>query len=740
MSELAYDYDESTMHILDIVDVDNMVVELDKETLDRIGAATILEFDVDKASMKDWLERNELALKLTDLKAEPTNDPWPRAAATKLPLVLNAAMKASAEEFAEIMRGKEIVKCEMLGKHSPEKMERCDRVATRMNFQLYHELDEWQEDHDKLIMSKNIVGTVHKKLFYSDGKIQCVLRRNGVVINDNIEKLQDAPRVTDEIEKFWWQVQEKVNAGEWEEITLSSENKNDFAQADKTNDFLEQIRREDLDGDGYPEPYIVTVHRQTKQVVRITPNYTPESITFKDIDGEEFDYLEYAALNDKDKKAIQGKVEVIRIDGSKARLKYVKYEMIPSWEGGYWGFGYGILLGPLNENCNTLVNQLLNAGHLATKGGGFINSGIKMGGGELKFRANEWKKVQSPGMDLSRNIVPLPVKEPSQTLFSLLGLLMDVLKELSSVTEVMSGEQPKANMPYSSIAALIEQGKKMFNAVYIRHYRSLGKEQVALFDLNFLYQDPKEYIELLDEPLPPGADPLEFTRKDFTKKGMDILPTANPEFSSRIQRMSESQAMMELRDDPRVNGSKVLRLHFENILDDKDRAAELVPDQPNLTPQQAQEQAQQKLQEFLDSNTARESEAKAKLAEINLQKAQAEAQTIEPKMQADLETKAIALEKGKVGLQGDQLSIEKEELELQKKRVETEALAIKETSEVEKKALEVKIERLKVEQAELSVLKEQFEVQKKALDVDKAELDKEAAALGEADEVYDADT
>jgi len=617
------------MHILDIVDVDNMVSELDTETLNRIGADVVKEYDIDKDSMDDWLSRNEMALKLANLAPEAKADPWPGAANTKLPLVLNAAMKASAEEYAEILRGKKLVKGEILGKQTKEKEDRAERVTTRMNHQFFHELEDWAEDHDKLIMAKNLVGTVHKKLLYEDGKIQCVLRRNGVVINDSVEKTKDAPRITDELEKYWWQAEEKFRADEWEEIILSDDAADDQAEKDKLNLFLEQIRREDLDDDGYPEPYIVTVHKNTKQVVRITPNYTPESIIF----DKDIDVLEYQDLSDSDKATVKGQLTVKRIDTSYSRIKYIKYDMIPAWEGGYWGVGFGFLLGPLNENCNTLINHLLNAGHLAVKGGGFINSGVKMAGGELRFRANEWKKVQSPGMDLSRNIVPLPVKEPSQTLFSLLGLLMDVLRELSSVTEVMSGEQPKANMAASSVLALIEQGKKMFNSVYKRHYRSLTKEQNAVFDLNFIYQDPTAYAELLDMDPQEG---MELVRADFTRKGMDVQPTANPEFSSKLQRITEAQATLEMKDDPRVNGTMVIRRYFEAVYDDSDVANELVPEEPNMTPDQVSQQMEQAKQEMLDTNEMRESEANAKTAEINLEIKKLEVQYLTVK--GDLET------------------------------------------------------------------------------------------------------
>ena len=588
--------DSKPLHILEIVDVDNMVDELGTNTLIGIGSRVVTEYDVDKVSMRDWLERNELALKLTDMKQAKVSDPWTGAANTKLPLVLNAAMKASAEEFAEIMRGSDMVQAEMFGKETEEKQARGERVTKRMNYQFYHELEDWEEDHDKLIMAKNIVGTVHKKIYYdkNEKQTQCILRRNGIVINDNVEKLKNAPRVTDEFDKMWWEVEEKVRSKEWTEITLTQTERTDYAESDKANEFLEQIRREDLDQDGYPEPYIVTVHKATKQVVRIVPNFTPESIQFEQ---EGYNQAEYSKLEDPDKKKIQKKLDVARIDTTKSRIKYIKYSMIPSWEGGYWDFGYGVLLGPLNDNCNKLINQLLNQGHLQAKGGGFINAGIKMAGGELRFKSNEWKKVQSSGMDLSRNIVPLPIREPSQTLFSLLGLLMDVLRELSSVTEVMSGEQPKANMPAASIDMLIEQGKKLFNSVYKRHYRSLTDEMNALFDMNFLYQDPVQYAELLDLQEVPKEQLMELIQADFSREGLDLQPTANAEFSSKIQRRNEAQALYQVKDDPTTNGSLIMKMYIESIIDDKEIVAAVVPEQPNMTPEQAMQQTQQQMQE-----------------------------------------------------------------------------------------------------------------------------------------------
>jgi len=268
------DYEEeaaTNLHILEIVTIDNLVDELDDDLLTKIGDRVVTSYDADKESMNEWTERNDEALKLTNLKNTKSNDPWDNAANTKLPLILNAAMKASAEEVAEIMRGTEIIQSTVFGKKTPEKMARARRVKQRMSHQIQHELEDWADDQDKLIMAKNILGTVHKKVFYSDGKIQVKLRRFGIVINDNVETLKEA-RVTDEIEKFGWQITEKFNSGEWATIDFNSDDpENKYPEEDEMSLFLEQIRREDLDGDGYPEPYIVTVHKATMKVVRITP-------------------------------------------------------------------------------------------------------------------------------------------------------------------------------------------------------------------------------------------------------------------------------------------------------------------------------------------------------------------------------------------------------------------------------------------------------------------------------------
>ena len=134
---------QSEITIADIVQMDNVAPYVAESELTRIGMRVCEEYDIDRKSMQDWIDRNELAQKLIDQKQEQKTEPWPGAANTKLPLVLNAAMRISAEEYAEIMRSKELVQCEIFGVETPDKIARSTRVSSRMNYQYQNEMEGW---------------------------------------------------------------------------------------------------------------------------------------------------------------------------------------------------------------------------------------------------------------------------------------------------------------------------------------------------------------------------------------------------------------------------------------------------------------------------------------------------------------------------------------------------------------------------------------------------------------------
>ncbi len=614
----AYAEEQSTepqaLHVLDMVQMGNIAKQLTERALAEIGNRVVEEAGVDKATMREWLEMNETALALVEQKYEHKTEPFDGASNTKLPLVLDAIMRAHAEEMPEVIRDDELVKAKVFGVVTDAKEARAERVTKRLNYHFFYGMEGWEEDHDACVLAKNTLGTVHKKLYWSkeEGRYVAELRTAGVIINDNVRHLRKAARITDTLTLPWWEVEEKVRAGIWLDLELPETNRAEYARSDKMLEFYEQIRREDLDEDGYPEPYVVTVHKDTRKVVAIVPNYTYDTIWFQ-----------------QPPQSPEDRPPVIRIEPDKGRVQYIKYEMLPSVSGGYWGWGFGRILGPLNDNANALVNQLLDAGTLSNTQGGFLSSALRLGKGRVHFERGEWKTVNALGGVLKDSIVPLPVRDPSPTLFNLLGLLTEVLRQTSGITQLMSGEQPRANMPSSSILALLEQGRKAFGQVYKRHRRALKAEATALYTLCFMHEDPQEYAAFFDEaqqdpngqPLPP-PDP----QADFNPAGVDLLPTAQPEFSTRVQRVAQAEGLLKVIGDPRVNGSEILTLFVGNLTNDKELTARIVPRETNKTPEQVMQMMEMQKRQLLDQIDVQKAQAEGQIAALDLEMKKIDAQ------------------------------------------------------------------------------------------------------------------
>jgi chaperonin GroES len=195
------------------------------------------------------------------------------------------------------------------------------------------------------------------------------------------------------------------------------------------------------------------------------------------------------------------------------------------------------LLGPINESVNTLINQLIDAGSLNNLQSGFLGKGLRIRMGETRFQPGEWKAVNSTGDDLKKQIVPLPSKEPSAVLFQLMGSLITSGKELASVAEIFVGKMPGQNTPATTTMATIEQGMKVFTAVYKRIYRSLEEEFIKLFDLNNTYLNPNTYQEVIGITIGPD---------DFSKDTYKICPGADPTAVSQTEKLLKAQGLMEM--------------------------------------------------------------------------------------------------------------------------------------------------------------------------------------------------
>jgi chaperonin GroES len=283
----------------------------------------------------------------------------------------------------------------------------------------------------------------------------------------------------------------------------------------------------DLDDDDLREPYIVWFHLDTGKILRIQARFTTKDIQ----------------VNDKN--------DVV---GFKGIQYYTKFGFIPNPDGSFFDLGFGHLLGPINEAVNSIINQLVDSGTLQNLQGGFIAKGLRLNMADTTWIPGQWKAVNATGDDLRKQIVPLPAKEPSTVLFQLLGMLITSGKELASVAEIFTGKMPGQNTPATTTQATIEQGMKVFTAIYKRIYRSLDEEFKKLFTLNGTYLNPETYAKVLDEPIGP---------EDFDEDEYDICPTADPTATTQGEKMEKAQMVMQLLSTGLVDPMKTVMRFLE---------------------------------------------------------------------------------------------------------------------------------------------------------------------------------
>lgn len=499
----------------------NIAETLSKEELNKIGSKVVDEYEVDLESRSEIDKVNEEAMKLAKQTPEAKSFPWEGAASIKYPLVTVASIQFASRAFPEIVPDEKITGFKIIGADPDKAKEnRAKSVSEYMDYQLTEEMDGWLDSTDRLLHVLPIVGTCFKKVYYdSIDKVVTskFLTYNDVVVNKNAENLKKARRVTHKFYKYKNYAVEMHNANIWLNSDLGyaslDEETEGEVQSDAPHLFLEQHRWLDLDNDGYEEPYIVTVHKNSRKVLRIVARYDENGVVFKNGKFVKINPIHY----------------------------FIKYPFIPNPDGGFYDTGFGSLLYPINESLNTAINQLLDGGTLANTGGGFLGRGIKIGAGTVNFKPGEWKKTDVMGQDLKQGIVPLPTKEPSQVLFQLLGLLINAGRDISSVQEAMAGQKPGENVSAATVTALIEQGLKVFSGIYKRIYRSLTEELKLIFQLNSKYAEYQKYYEVIDRKI---------SRDDFNTSDFDISPNASPVFSLESQRTARAQALLEISGRP----------------------------------------------------------------------------------------------------------------------------------------------------------------------------------------------
>lgn len=503
----------------------NLCDQLKDEDLTKLANSVIEGFDIDKASMADWEEKMQRGLDLAMLVKDEKTYPWTNAANIRYPLITSAALQYNARAYPAIVPSTDVVKVAVQGQDAQgQKSGRAKRVAEFMSWQLKVDSREWERGTDQLTLQLPIVGDVFRKLWWdaTSNRMRSQIRLPGkhIIINNNATTLGTAPRVSDQIALYPHQVLTNFRSGRFREVNIPPKPEDDHSP----EDFIEQLCRHDLDGDGYPEPYIVTVHKETQQVVRIVAAYDKSTVR---IDGN----------------------RIVAVDV----LPYlVHYQFMPAMDGGLLGTGMGLLLGDISDTINSTLNMIMDSGHLSSLGGGFIaTQNFRIKGGVNRVRPGEYKMVNVTGDDIRRGIVDLQFPGPSPVLFQMLGMLIESGREITSVSNVMTGDAGRQNMPVGTVMALIEQGQMVFTASYKRIYLALQDEFALIAGLNAKNLDPMRYNAFLD-----GEQPVD-PKADFNLADMDILPVADPNSVTSMQKMARAQFLVDLAERGMVNPQEV---------------------------------------------------------------------------------------------------------------------------------------------------------------------------------------
>ncbi len=570
---------ELTIRVKALAAAPNLCDQLSEADLTKLANAVLEGYAIDEESMADWKERMQRGLDLAMLVKGEKSYPWEKAANIRYPLITSAALQYNARAYPAIVPSSDVVKVSVQGQDQQgQKSGRAKRVSSFMSWQLKVDSREWERGTDQLTLQLPIVGDVFRKLWWdvTSNRVRSQIRLPGkhVVINNNATTLGNAPRVSDIVDLYPHQVKTNFLSGRFKEIVIPPKPEDDHSP----ECFIEQLCRHDLDGDDYPEPYIVTVHKETQKVVRIVAAYDMDTVR---IDGN-------------------------RIIGVDPVPYMVHYQFMPAMDGGLLGTGMGLLLGDISETINSTLNMIMDSGHLSSLGGGFIGAqNFRIKGGVQRVRPGEYRQVNFTGDDIRRGIVDLQFPGPSPVLFQVLGMLIESGREITSVSNVMTGDAGQRNMPVGTVMALIEQGQMVFTASYKRIYLALQDEFAVICRLNGKHLDAKRYMAFLDEQADPAAD--------FNLSDMDVLPVADPNAVTSMQKMGRAQFLIDLAEKQLVNPQEVARRVLDAASVENPEALLPQPD-PNAMKQQQLMMAAQEEMMVIDM----------RLKEASLEKMEAE--------------------------------------------------------------------------------------------------------------------
>jgi hypothetical protein len=502
----------------------NLAEYLDERELAQICGDLLGDVESDVSSRKDWMQTYTDGIELLGMKLEERSEPWEGACGVYHPLLSEALVKFQAETVMETLPPAGPVKTIIVGKETPEKMAAADRVQKDMNYQITEEMPEFRPEHERMCWGLGLSGNAFKKVYFDPSlnrQVSLFVPAEDLIVPYGATDLQSAERVTHVMRKTENEMRKLQFAGFYRDVDLGdpvssfdevekkiAEKMGFQASTDDRFKILEiQVNldiagHEDKDEDGKPTgialPYIVTIEKGTQNVLAIRRNWRPEDET------------------------------------KQKRNHFVHYGYVPGF--GFYCFGLIHLVGAFAKSGTSLIRQLVDAGTLSNLPGGFKTRGLRVKGDDTPISPGEFRDVDVPSGVLKDNILPLPYKEPSQVLYSLLGTIVEEGRRFASASDMKIADM-SANTPVGTTLAILERTLKVMSAVQARVHYSLKQELKLLKDIIRDYT-PDEY----------SYEPDIGTRfaKQSDYDNCDVIPVSDPNAATMSQKVVQYQAVLQL--------------------------------------------------------------------------------------------------------------------------------------------------------------------------------------------------
>ena len=499
----------------------NIAEVLDEDTLGIISSELRQAFEDDKSSRKDWEETYKKGLDLLGFKYTERSQPFQGASSVTHPMLSEAITQFQAQAYKELLPSGGPVNTQILGNTSTQKEEQAQRIKDFMNYQITYEMEEYDPDMDSLLFYLPLSGSAFKKVYYDDGLGRAVSKfvpSDDLYVPYQTTDFPSCERVTHVIRRTKNDITKMQVAGMYRDVNLSVIDNETALQEkeatlsgikksyhDEDYQLLEMhvdLNIEGIDSeDGIKVPYIVTIDEGSSNILSIYRNYDEQ-------DGRQ-----------------------------KKRQYFVHYKFLPGFS--FYGFGLIHMLGGLSRTATAALRQLLDAGTLSNLPAGFKARGLRVADDDTPLQPGEFRDVDAPGGSLREGLVPLPYKEPSGTLFQLLGFCVEAGSRFAAVADQKVGDAAQAGAPVGTTMALMERGARVMSAIHKRLHYAQKIEFKLLAKIFSESLDPQYPYEV-------GTDQIQGLKQSDFSKDIDIIPVSDPNIFSMAQRVTLAQTQLQL--------------------------------------------------------------------------------------------------------------------------------------------------------------------------------------------------